>query len=145
MHTTCNNDNPLTLSQPASSLGRAEEIRQDQRRSSHNHTSIELRAGQRGNLARCGWWPAHAKDHVWWWRCFCLLTPTPRSLPLRRDGYITAESVTWAARGMERLVTAWVCMNDRKNGSAGVSWDSCTQQTEIEARPGPPNGEPHSS
>ena len=73
---------------------------------------------------------------------FFFSTPTPRSSSLRRDGYITAESATSEAGGVERLATAWVCMHDRKYGSVGVGWDGCTQPTETKARTGLQNGEP---
>ena len=58
------------------------------------------------------------------------LTPTPRSSSLRRDGYVTtAESATWAAGGVDRLATAWVCMHGRKDGSVSVGWDGRIQPT----------------
>ena len=49
------------------------------------------------------------------------------------QGGYTAESATCIAWGLERLTTAWVRMHDRKDGSAGVGWDGCTQPTETKA------------
>ena len=60
-----------------------------------------------------------------------LVTPMPRSSSLSRDGYIpAAANATWAAGGVERTATPWVCMRDRKDGSVGVGWDGPTQPTE---------------
>ena len=56
----------------------------------------------------------------------------------------TADSATWAAWGVERLVTVWARMHDRKDGSVAVTWGGCTQSTETKARTGLRNKEPHS-
>ena len=65
------------LLRTAPSLGWAKEVRRDLQRSSDSHTGFEPRAGQRGNLARSGWWPAYLEDRAGWLAVMFFLSQPP--------------------------------------------------------------------